>query len=258
MAKSRNVRSRDVWEVPESPQPNARGTYSGRQAQSVNGHEDGVRGNRTEVSDERPQSPVQPPRKARRTKRSQNNSAMMPRVQALVREATIDWGSTGTRVDWKLIGHSETIHRVDFDGRRTEESYQSPTRVAYVPNGEDWRLVCGHELQSRIDCPWDELTEVDVIPDIKLGFFEHADSPRYREALTERLQSFDKTRQDLINDYESWLLCKTTDAIIKAHPMYSEAAIKQSDLVVMIGMPDMYAARFVLTRDRDSPLKSDH
>lgn len=106
---------------------------------------------------------------------------------SLCRAIALDIGSTSTRSCFSLLGHSSSrIFSVDFNGQRNNESLQTPTKLMYERQGDKSVFVCGWDLQKKLNDG--TVSSSDVITNMKLGFFEHADSTEHRIRLDEQLK----------------------------------------------------------------------
>ena len=56
----------------------------------------------------------------------------------------------------------------------------------YERQGDKWVLICGWDLQKKINAG--TVSSASVITDMKLGFFEHADSIEHRVRLDAKLR----------------------------------------------------------------------
>ena len=137
------------------------------------------------------------------------------------------------------IGYSSKINDFQFgQGKKRHERLEMPTKMMYYQHSiHQWSFVCGHELETLVRSG--RITEADVLHNVKLGFFEHAETTRFKAELEERLAPSGKRKTTLLEDYLRVILQSTTNAMAAATPTeYSLEFLNRTRLVVIITMPD--------------------
>ena len=111
-----------------------------------------------------------------------------------------------------------------------------PTKMLYYKHStNEWRFVCGHELETMVRTG--RISEADVLHNVKLGFYEHAETEEFKIDLERRLAPSGKPKAKLLEDYLRVVVELTTAAITKASP-YSIEELNSTKLILIITMPD--------------------
>lgn len=126
----------------------------------------------------------------------------------------------------------------DFGHGVNEERLNSPTKMTYVrTNPEDiYEFLCGHQLEQLYR--EGQVSDANIIHNMKLGFYEHVETKRFKNELGQQLASFGKTRQDLLDDYVAFLIRSATAAMTSSYN-FTTNELDGMDLVVLMTMPDM-------------------